>query len=77
MRVGLWYDAANQYIYQDYPVWETKGDALPAILKLQIRNQNRNEFVRLGGTVEIFLCPIRERVSCFTLALELVPEYDR
>lgn len=77
LRVGLWEETSGTYFFQDNPVWQTEITTLPAILNLQIRPQNPNQFVPIGGMVEMFVCPIKEKMGCYTVAMELAQKYNR
>lgn len=76
LRVALWDDTTFTYAYQDLPVWQTQVATLPTMLKLKIRNQDPNQFVPASGMIEMFVCPVKEKISCYTVAMELAPEYE-
>jgi hypothetical protein len=69
IRVGAWDEAKAAYIYQDKPVWEMNVPKLPAQLTFQFKHATLN--LPPQGFIDIGVCPTAEKISCFTIHMEL------
>jgi hypothetical protein len=69
IRVGVWNEATAAFDYQNNPVWEMNVPKLPTQLTFQFRHATLN--LPPKGFIDIDICPIIEKVSCYTTHIEI------